>query len=205
MGKRCKVLIVAIMIAAIARNGRNSIARLGKRRQRDSRHYALRNRKRGNRYGGTGFNCRRVGQHTQRFTYFARNHRRHVQRQNQRNFCARQHDDSIFVAGNEQSGNGNGDLLQVCAIRIDSSNYFTVEYSQNGWYTGAAVGDNEGHYRTTKYDNPKNILEEKEEHGGDSTHNSIVYPWAGQKNSPIGKLFLDWDDSGVLTDFDDRS
>ena len=81
----------------------------------------------------------------------------------------------------------------------DSSNYFTVEYSQNGWYTGAAVGDNEGHYRTTRYDNPKIILEEKEEHGGDSAYNSIVYPWVGQKDSPIGKLFLDWDDSGVLT------
>ena len=81
----------------------------------------------------------------------------------------------------------------------DSSNYFTVEYSQNGWYTGAAVGDNEGHYRTTRYDNPKKILEEKEEHGGDSAYNSIVYPWAGQKDSPIGKLFLDWDGSGVLT------
>ena len=81
----------------------------------------------------------------------------------------------------------------------DSSNYFTVEYSQNGWYTGAAVGDNEGHYRTTRYDNPKNILEEKEEHGGDSAYNSIVYPWVGQKDSPIGKLFLDWDGSGVLT------
>lgn len=81
----------------------------------------------------------------------------------------------------------------------NSDNYFTVEYAQNGWYTGAAVKDNEGHYRTTRYDNPKKILENKEENGGDSTYNSIVYPMIGQKDSPVGKLFLDWDESGVLT------
>ena len=81
----------------------------------------------------------------------------------------------------------------------DLSNYFTVEYAQNGWYTGAAVGDNKGHYRTTNYYDVKKILEEKEENGGDATHNSLVYPWIGQKDSPIGKLFLDWDGSGVLT------
>lgn len=88
---------------------------------------------------------------------------------------------------------------------VDATKYFTVEYSQNGWYTGAAVKDSAGHYRATNYYNKKSILynkksilEKKEVNGGDSTHNSLVFPHIGQKNSKVSSLYLDWGTDGVL-------
>ena len=198
MGKRCKVLIVAIMIAAIAVTG--GIVSLGSANADneilDTTRYVtvsgatvtaaqdLTAEGSGNIHKGLLISPETAGG-----TYSGKIN-------------------GIFAQGSttiQFSSPGTSNQATATAIYFkfvdtnDSSNYFTVEYSQNGWYTGAAVGDNEGHYRTTRYDNPKKILEEKEEHGGDSAYNSIVYPWAGQKDSPIGKLFLDWDGSGVLT------
>lgn len=198
MGKRCKVLIVAIMIAAIAVTG--GIVSLGSANADneilDTTRYVtvsgatvtaaqdLTAEGSGNIHKGLLISPETTGG-----TYSGKIN-------------------GIFAQGSttiQFSSPGTSNQATASAIYFkfvdtnDSSNYFTVEYSQNGWYTGAAVGDNEGHYRTTRYDNPKNILEKKEENGGDAAHNSIVYPWVGQKDSPIGKLFLDWDDSGVLT------
>lgn len=198
MGKRCKILIVAIMIAAIAVTG--GIVSLGSANADneilDTTRYVtvsgatvtaaqdLTAEGSGNIHKGLLISPETAGG-----TYSGKIN-------------------GIFAQGSttiQFSSPGTSNQATASAIYFkfvdtnDSSNYFTVEYSQNGWYTGAAVGDNEGHYRTTRYDNPKNILEKKEENGGEATNNSIVYPHIGQKDSPIGKLFLDWDNSGVLT------
>ncbi len=198
MGKRCKILIVAIMIAAIAVTG--GIVSLGSANADneilDTTRYVT----------VTGATVAAAQDLTAEGS--SNIHKGLLISPETAGGTYSGKINGIFAQGSttiQFSSPGTSNQATASAIYFkfvdtnDSSNYFTVEYSQNGWYTGAAVGDNEGHYRTTRYDNPKNILEKKEENGGEATNNSIVYPHIGQKDSPIGKLFLDWDNSGVLT------
>ena len=75
---------------------------------------------------------------------------------------------------------GRVDLTVRFADVNDANNYFDVEYYNcgwGGWYTAAAVKDNEGHYRTTNYDNSKTIYDEK--YTTSETDAVIYYPFAG--------------------------
>ena len=203
MGKRCKVLIVAIMIAAIAVTG--GIVSLGSANADneilDTTRYVtvsgatvtaaqdLTAEGSGNIHKGLLISPETTGG-----TYSGKI-----------NGIFKTDMKITFSLPTEKQSSGAAgrvDLTVRFADVNDANNYFDVEYYNcgwDGWYTAAAVKDNEGHYRTTRYDNSKTIYDEKYTSGEDAV---IYYPFAGDvsggENGISGYLGLEWDESGVL-------
>ena len=110
-----------------------------------------------------------------------------------------------FTLPTEKRSNGAASYVDL-SFRFaevgNEDNYFDVEYYNcgwDGWYTAAAVKDNAGNYRTTNFNDAKTIYDSKYTANSDSV---IYYPYAGELSDTVkgtsGYLGVEWGIDGVL-------
>lgn len=205
MGKRCKIFIVAMMIAAIAVSG--GITTLGSAKADETSSEVLNTASYVTVNGATvttqdltveGSSKTHKGllisPETEGATYTGKI-----------NGIFSGDTKFTFTLPTEKRSNGAASYVDL-SFRFaevgNEDNYFDVEYYNcgwEGWYTAAAVKDNAGNYRTTNFNNAKTIYDSKYTANSDSV---IYYPYAGELSDTVkgtsGYLGVEWGIDGVL-------
>lgn len=205
MGKRCKVLIVAIMIAAIAVSG--GITTLGSANADETSSEVL------NTAGYVTVNGATVTTQDLTVEGSSKTHKGLLISPETEGATYTGKINGIFSGDTkftftlptEKRSNGAASYVDL-SFRFaevgNEDNYFDVEYYNcgwEGWYTAAAVKDNAGNYRTTNFNNAKTIYDSKYTANSDSV---IYYPYAGELSDTVkgtsGYLGVEWGIDGVL-------
>lgn len=205
MGKRCKVLIVAIMIAAIAVSG--GITTLGSANADETSSAIL------DTAGYVTVNGATVTTQDLTVEGSSKTHKGLLISPETEGATYTGKINGIFSGDTkftftlptEKRSNGAASYVDL-SFRFaevgNEDNYFDVEYYNcgwEGWYTAAAVKDNAGNYRTTNFNNAKTIYDSKYTANSDSV---IYYPYAGELSDTVkgtsGYLGVEWGIDGVL-------